>query len=78
MGGQRLWIAWAIVEQVGNRIWTLLAVHRQVFSLGQEHADQHFGVLVRAPLSWTGTVTEEQHHARIARNSLEWRVNSLP
>ena len=57
----------AVVEQVGNRIELLLAVHRQVCALGQELTDQPVGVLAGATLPRAVRVTEVHHHARVGR-----------
>lgn len=55
----------AVVEQIGNGIELLLAVHRQVCALGQELADQPVGVLAGATLPGAVRVTEVHHHARV-------------
>ena len=53
------------VEQVGNGIELLLAVHGQVRALGQVLADQSVGVLAGAPLPRAVRVTEVHHHTRV-------------
>ena len=51
------------VEQVGNGIELLLAVHGQVRALGQVLADQSVGVLAGAPLPRAVRVTEVNGYA---------------
>ncbi len=53
------------VEQVGNGIELLLAVHGQVRALGQVLADQSVGVLAGAPLPRAVRITEVHHHTRV-------------
>ena len=53
----------AVVEQVGNRIVLLLAVHRKVRALGQVLAAQAVGVRAGAALPGAVRVTEVHHYA---------------
>ncbi len=57
----------SVVEQVGNRIEFLLAVHRQIRALGQVLADQAVGVLAGTALPVAVRVTEVHHHAGVGR-----------